>query len=117
MNRSYSRLTAACFLSVLLLLHGCSSMHPIEHANDPDKLSEKIGPGAEIRVKTKNGQQIELTVKTITKEKIIGEGNVEVLVTDVTEVEVKRFSTGKTVGLYVLISIIAAGIALKAAFD
>jgi starvation-inducible outer membrane lipoprotein len=111
MKKSFSQRLVVYFISLSLLLHGCTSMRPLEGAEDPDKLVSQINAGDHVMVTTKQGQKIGLKVTAITKEKIVG-NNIDIAVADVEKIEVKRHDVVKTGGLilayvvYVLVVLI-----------
>lgn len=91
----------------LSLVSGCTTFKPLEHSGSQSAIS-LIRPGDEIRVTTRDSKAREFKVKEATDQQLVGE-NERVNLSDVTEIDRREFSTGKTVALAVL-SIIIIGI-------
>ena len=89
-------------LIVIIIVTGCTSMNPIELS--PDQLQNRISTGElihegdTVRITTTEGKKHKFEVSAITDGRIVGKGT-EVPIVDITAVEIKDHSDGKSVGL------------------
>lgn len=92
---------------------GCSSFEPIEMS--PEQLrrnivsGEVIYPGDKIWLRTKDQSEYEFRVSSISDGKVIGDQQ-EILVSQITDVEIKEFNGGQTLllGAGILIGVVLA---------
>lgn len=81
---------------------------------DRQAVQGQLEVGDDVRVTRKDGSILEFATDSVTADGVSGDGNF-VAWSDVQQLEVRQFSTGKTVGLVVLVAGVAyAGIAVAA---
>jgi hypothetical protein len=91
-------------LIAIILVTGCTSMKPIELS--PDQLQNRISAGElihegdTVRIITAEGKKHKLEVGAIADGRIIGDG-IEVPIVDITAIEIKEPSEGKSTGLFI----------------
>ncbi|HTG80370.1 MAG TPA: hypothetical protein VL949_00375 [Geobacteraceae bacterium] len=88
------------FVSLFLCLSlatGCTTLNPLVPA-EPQAIMAQVKPGDEVRLTTRDGRVRELTVQEATGQQLVGEQE-RVTLSDITMIERREFSTGKTVGL------------------
>ncbi|MDH3311086.1 MAG: hypothetical protein OEM95_10465 [Gammaproteobacteria bacterium] len=72
MKTQISKLPAVVFLSLLLLLHGCTTLRPLENVDNPEKIIEQVKIGDEVVITTKSGEEHRMIITSISKENITG---------------------------------------------
>ena len=101
--RRYYRAVVFCRIMVCILCislaTGCTTLKPLEPVESQAVLS-RIKPGDTLRLTTRDGKVREFIVKEATDRELVGESE-RVNLSDITDMERREFSTGKTVGLVV----------------
>lgn len=101
-------------ISVVLIcavvLVSCTSMRVVR----PDELQTGLKAGDTVKIITKDGRTLELTIVTITPEALVGQDQ-RVEFADIGRLEKREISTGKTVGLVAGIAAVVALVLLVAA--
>ena len=111
-----SRLAVNKFIIYLVLIAftaGCTTMRPLP-ATDAQSLASQIEVGDKIKIMRNDNTDVTIKVSAISDEGISGDG-VFVAYSDIRQVQVRQFSTGKTVGLVAAIVIVVA--VLAASYD
>ncbi len=109
-----SRLTVNKFIIYLVLIAftaGCTTLRPLP-AIDAQTLASQIEVGDKVKITRNDLTEAAFEVGAITDEGISGDG-VFVAYSDIQQVQVRQFSTGKTVGLVAAI-VVALGIIVAA---
>ena len=100
------------FLLCMTIATGCTTFKPMA-TTEPQVILSQIKPGDEIRLTTRDGRKWEFTIKEVNDKQLVGE-NEKVNLADITDIERREFSTGKTVGLVggiiVLLGVLIAAI-------
>jgi hypothetical protein len=65
---------------------------------DSQAILSQIKLGDEVRLTTRDGKALQFTLREATDKQLVGE-NERVNLSDITDIERREFSTGKTVGL------------------
>ena len=105
-----SRLTVNKFIIYLVLIAftaGCTTMRSLP-ATDAQSLASQIEVGDKINIIRNDLTDVTFEVGAVSDEGISGDG-VFVAYSDIRQVQVRQFSTGKTVGL---VAAIAVGLAI-----
>ena len=108
-----SRLTVNKFIIYLVLIAftaGCTTMRSLP-ATDAQSLASQIEVGDKINIIRNDLTDVTFEVGAVSDEGISGDG-VFVAYSDIRQVQVRQFSTGKTVGL---VAAIVAGLAIATA--
>ena len=108
-----SRLTVNKFIIYLVLIAftaGCTTMRSLP-ATDAQSLASQIEVGDKIKIIRNDLTDVTFEVGAVSDEGISGDG-VFVAYSDIRQVQVRQFSTGKTVGL---VAAIVAGLAIAIA--
>ena len=108
-----SRLTVNKFIIYLVLIAftaGCTTMRSLP-ATDAQSLASQIEVGDKINIIRNDLTDVTFEVGAVSDEGISGDG-VFVAYSDIRQVQVRQFSTGKTVGL---VAAIVAGLAIAIA--
>ena len=108
-----SRLTVNKFIIYLVLIAftaGCTTMRSLP-ATDAQSLASQIEVGDKINIIRNDLTDVTFEVGAVSDEGISGDG-VFVAYSDIRQVQVRQFSTGKTVGL---VAAIVGGLAIAAA--
>ena len=108
-----SRLTVNKFIIYLVLIAftaGCTTMRSLP-ATDAQSLASQIRVGDKINIIRNDLTDVTFEVGAVSDEGISGDG-VFVAYSDIRQVQVRQFSTGKTVGL---VAAIVAGLAIAIA--
>ncbi len=108
------RLTVNKFIIYLVLIAftaGCTTMRSLP-ATDAQSLASQIEVGDKINIIRNDLTEVTFEVAAVSDEGISGDG-VFVAYSDIRQVQVRQFSTGKTVGL--VAAIIVAGLAIAIA--
>ena len=82
----------------LSLVTGCTTLQPVVLPAEPQDILTQIKPGDMVRLATRDGRVRELTVKEATGQQLVGEQE-RVALTDITAIERREFSVGKTAAL------------------
>ena len=103
MFTSKDHLTVLLCRSIVLLVcmslaTGCTTFKPMAAANT-EVIPSRIKPGDEVRLTTRDGRVREFIIKEVTDKQLVGENESVVDLSDITDIERREFSTGKTVGL------------------
>lgn len=85
------------FILCMSLASGCTTFKSLAPA-DAQSAQSLIKPGDEIRLTTKDGKVREFTLKEVTARQLVGQ-NESVNLTEISKIERREFSTGKTVTL------------------
>ena len=107
-----NRLAVNKFIIYLVLVAftaGCTTMRPLP-ATDAQSLANEIEVGDKIKISRNDYTDVKFKVSAVSDEGISGDG-VFVAYSDIRQVQVRQFSTGKTVGLVAAIVAIAIIIA------
>lgn len=102
----------------LSLATGCTTLHPVVPAEPRNVLAE-IKPGDRVRVITRQGQEVEFFVKEATEQQLVGESE-RVAITDLTSIERRDFSVGKTmifIGAAATVALVAWAVHFFATFQ
>jgi hypothetical protein len=87
------------FILCISLATGCTTLKSLEPVESQAVLSH-IKPGDTLRLTTRDGKVREFILKEATDRELVGESE-RVNLSDITDLERREFSTGKTVGLVV----------------
>jgi hypothetical protein len=87
------------FILCISLATGCTTLKSLEPVESQAVLSN-IKPGDTLRLTTRDGKVREFILKEATDRELVGESE-RVNLSDITDLERREFSTGKTVGLVV----------------
>jgi hypothetical protein len=85
-----------CFV-LIAFTSGCTTMRPAP-ATDAQSLANQIEVGDKIKITRRDNSDVAFKVSAVSAEGISGDG-VLVAYSDIQQVQVREFSTGKTVGL------------------
>ncbi len=110
-----SRLTVNKFIIYLVLIAftaGCTTMRSLP-ATDAQSLASQIEVGDKIKIIRNDLTDVTFKVSAVSDEGISGVG-VFVAYSDIRQVQVRQFSTGKTVGLVAAIVAVLAAVASSA---
>ena len=110
-----SQLTVNKFIIYLVLIAftaGCTTMRSLP-ATDPQSLASQVEVGDKIKIIRNDLTDVTFNVDAVSDEGISGEGEF-VAYSDIRQVQVGQFSTGKTVGL---VAAIVALVAIAASAD
>jgi hypothetical protein len=100
---------------IINLVPGCTTLRPVPL--EPANLRETVKPGDRIRVTTLEGQTKEFTVEEVTRDTLKGTKD-QVAVSDLTLVEKKESSPGKTAAVAVGVTVaVLLGLVLAAALQ
>ncbi len=111
-----SRLTVNKFIIYLVLIAftaGCTTMRSLP-ATDAQALASQIEVGDKIKIIRNDLTDVTFEVGAVSDEGISGDG-VFVAYSDIRQVQVLQFSTGKTVGLVAVIVVVVLAIAISSA--
>ncbi len=97
------------YLVLIAFTAGCTTMRPLP-ANDAQSLAGKIYVGDEVRIIRNDDSVANFKVSAVSDEGISGEG-MFVAYSDIRQVQVRQFSTAKTVGLVAAIVVVLGAIA------
>ncbi|MDD2736883.1 MAG: hypothetical protein PHF56_23360 [Desulfuromonadaceae bacterium] len=99
----YYRPSVCCrilvFILCICLATGCTTLKSLEPVEAQSVLS-RIKPGDTLRLTTRDGKVREFILKEATDRELVGESE-RVNLSDITDLERREFSTGKTVGLVI----------------
>ena len=106
-----SQLTVNKFIIYLVLIAftaGCTTMRSLP-ATDPQSLASQVEVGDKIKIIRNDLTDVTFNVDAVSDEGISGEGEF-VAYSDIRQVQVGQFSTGKTVGLVaaIVVAVLAA---------
>ena len=104
-----NRLAVNKFIIYLVLVAftaGCTTMRPLP-ATDAQSLANEIEVGDKIKISRNDYTDVTFKVSAVSDEGISGDG-VFVAYSDIRQVQVRQFSTGKTVGLVAAIVVVLA---------
>ena len=87
------------FVLCMSLATGCTTLKPLAPA-EPESILAQIKPGDTVRLTTRDGRVRDFTVKEATIQHLVGE-NERVNLSDISDMERREFSTGKTVAIVV----------------
>lgn len=87
------------FILCISLATGCTTLKSLEPLGSQAVLS-RIKPGDTIRLTTRDGKVREFILKEATDRELVGESE-RVKLSDITDLERREFSTGKTVSLVI----------------
>jgi len=96
LNQAFCR----CLVLILCLslATGCTSLKPLASA-EPQTIIAEIKPGDTVRLTTRDGRVREFTVQEVTMQQLVGEQE-RVNLSDITEIERREFSKGKSFALF-----------------
>jgi hypothetical protein len=92
----------ACLTVLAFILTGCTTLRTVDLT--PPSLQERIlesdliKPGNRVRITTGDGKEYRFRVRSISGGNVMGK-NVEIPIKDISRVEIRRFSAGKTIVL------------------
>ena len=98
---------ALVLILCMSLVSGCTTLKPVNLA-EPQSIRSQIKPGDELQLTTRDGKVRELRLNEMTEKQLVGE-NEKLNISDITEIERREISTGKTLTLVVL-SVLIIGI-------
>lgn len=81
----------------MIIISGCTTMKPVDVSQSRDEVVSAIKVNEKIVVQTVSDQKFEMVVKEVTETDIIGLERT-VALSDIKELSVSQFSTGKTIG-------------------
>jgi len=85
-------------LLILAMTTGCTMLHKIPL--EPEEITRELEPGDQVHIVTKDGQDIEFVLTSVSQDKLAGESqSVEIM--DIAKVEKREISVLKTSGAVV----------------
>ena len=95
------------YLVLIAFTAGCTTLKPLP-ASNAQSYASQLEVGDKVKIIRNNGTDISFKVTAVSDEGISGDGEF-VAHSDIRQVEVRQFSTGKTVGLIVgIVGVLAA---------
>jgi hypothetical protein len=99
---------------LVAVLAGCSTLRPVEGGSDPAVVQSKVHVGDRVQVTTRDGQSSNFLVTALGPDTIAGNArrgrHVELPYQQIDSIEVRRFSTARTVSLVVGVVLVTGAI-------